>query len=60
VISQGRLFFRTFIVELPDPGAAMELGLKETVRLLPCPETDREIGLLKPPGTAVVDRRSSG
>jgi hypothetical protein len=50
----------TFIVELPDPGAAMELGLKETVRLLPCPEVDREIGLLKPPETAVVDRRSSG
>lgn len=32
----------------------MELGLKVTVRLLPCPEADSEIAELKPPETAVV------
>lgn len=32
----------------------MDLGLKVTVRLLPCPDADREIALLKPPETAVA------
>lgn len=32
----------------------MELGLKVTVCLLPCPEADNVIAELKPPETAVV------
>jgi hypothetical protein len=44
----------TVIIDEPDPGAAMELGLKVTVWLLPCPEADRVIAELKPPVTAVV------
>ena len=42
------------MVEEPDPGAAMELGLKVTVRPLPSPEAEREMAELKPPETAVV------
>ena len=42
------------MVELPEPGAAMELGLKVTVSPLPSPEADKLIAELKPPETAVV------
>ena len=45
---------RMVIVDLPDPGAAMELGLKVIVCPLPCPEAERVIAELKPPETAVV------
>lgn len=44
----------TVMVNVPEPGAAMELGLKVTVCALPCPEADRLIAELKPPETAVV------
>jgi hypothetical protein len=44
----------TVIVDVPDPGAAMELGLKVTVWALPCPEADKAIAELKLPETAVV------
>lgn len=44
----------TVMVELPEPGAAMELGLKLTVRPLPPPEDDKLIAELKLPETAVV------
>ena len=42
------------MVEVPEPGAAMELGLKVTVWALPCPEADNLIAELKLPVTAVV------
>jgi hypothetical protein len=42
------------MVELPDPGAAMEAGLKPTVTPLGWPEALRATALLKPPETAVV------
>lgn len=42
------------MVDVPEPGAAMELGLKVTVCALPCPEADKLIAELKPPETAVV------
>jgi hypothetical protein len=41
-------------VELPDPGAAMEVGLKAAVTPLGRPDADRAIAELKPPETAVV------
>jgi hypothetical protein len=41
-------------VELPEPGAAIEDGLKATVTPEGCPEADRAMALLKPPETAVV------
>jgi hypothetical protein len=44
----------TVMVAEPDPGAAMDLGLKVTVRPFPCPEAEREMAELKPPETAVV------
>lgn len=44
----------TVIVDVPDPGAAMELGLKVTVCEPPCPEADRLIAELKLPEMAVV------
>lgn len=44
----------TVIVELPAPGAGMELGLKVTVCKGPCPDADRAIAELKPPETVVV------
>lgn len=50
----ARLLTVTVIFEVPEPGAAMELGLKLTVTPLPSPEADREIEELKPPETAVV------
>lgn len=45
---------RTVIVDVPEPGAAIELGLKVTVCDPPCPEADKEIDELKPSETAVV------
>ena len=45
---------RTVMVEVPEPGAAIELGLKVTLFAAPCPEADKEIAELKPPETAVV------
>ena len=42
------------MVDVPDPGAASELGLKVTARPLPCPEADKLIAELNPPETAVV------
>ena len=44
----------TFMVDVPEPGAAMELGLKLTLRPLPSPEADNLIAELKPPEIAVV------
>jgi hypothetical protein len=44
----------TVMVEVPEPGAAMELGLKVTVWALPCPVAENVIAALKPPETAVV------
>ena len=42
------------MVDVPDPGAAMELGLKLTVWPLPCPEADNVIAELKLPEIVVV------
>ena len=42
------------IVELPDPGAGIGLGLKLTVVPDGAPEADKLIALLKPPLTDVV------
>ena len=42
-----------FSVELPEPGAAIEVGLKETVTPAGRPEADSEMAVLKPPETAV-------
>ena len=42
------------MVELPEPGAAIGLGLKPTVVPDGIPEADRLIALLKPPLMAVV------
>jgi hypothetical protein len=42
------------IVELPPPGAAIELGLKLTVVPLGAPVASRLITLLKAPLTVVV------
>jgi len=44
----------TVMIELPDPGAAMELGLKVTVCRPPSPVADKEIAESKPPDTKVV------
>ena len=44
----------TVIVEVPDPGAATELGLKLTDCEFPAPEADKLIAELNPPDTAVV------
>src|SRR5437764_13826064 len=41
-------------VELPEPGAAIEAGLKEAVTPAGRPEADSEMAELKPPETAVV------
>ena len=43
-----------FIVDVPEPGAAIELGLKVTVWPLPNPEADKEIAELNPPEMVVV------
>src|SRR5271157_2258419 len=42
------------MVELPEPGAAIGLGLKPTVVPAGIPDADRLIALLKPPLMAVV------
>jgi hypothetical protein len=42
------------IVEVPPPGAAIELGLKLTVVPLGAPVADRLMALLKPPLTVEV------
>lgn len=42
------------MVDEPDPGARMELGLKLTVTLLGSPVADKEMAELKPPEIAVV------
>ena len=44
----------TVMVDVPEPGVAIELGLKVTVWAVPCPEADRLIAALKPPETTVV------
>jgi hypothetical protein len=44
----------TVIVDVPDPGAAIELGLKLTLFALPCPDADKVIAELKPPETDVA------
>jgi hypothetical protein len=40
-------------VEEPEPGAAIDDGLKETVTPEGCPEAERATALLKPPETVV-------
>ena len=50
----ARLPTLTVMVDVPEPGAAMELGLKVTVMLLPVPEADKPIAELKPPEIVVV------
>ena len=42
------------MVEVPEPGAAMEVGLKVTVTPVGWPEADKAIAELNPPETAVV------
>jgi hypothetical protein len=44
----------TVMVDVPEPGAATELGLKVTVWRLPSPEADKVIAELKPPEIAVL------
>jgi hypothetical protein len=44
----------TVMVDVPDPGAAIELGLNVTVTRDPWPLADRLIAELKPPDIAVV------
>ena len=44
----------TFMVDVPEPGAAMELGLKLTLRPVPSPEADKRIAELNPPEIAEV------
>jgi len=44
----------TFIVDVPEPGAAIELGVNVTLCALPSPEADNVIAESKPPETAVV------
>ena len=41
------------IVEDPEPGAAIAVGLKDTVTPDGWPEAEREIALLNPPETVV-------
>ena len=43
-----------FMVELPEPGAGMGLGLKLTVVPDGTPDADSVMALLKPPLTVVV------
>jgi hypothetical protein len=50
----ARLATRTVMVEVPEPGAAIELGLKLTVTLLPSPEADSAIAESNPPEIVVV------
>jgi hypothetical protein len=48
------VFTLIVIVEVPEPGAAMVLGLKLADCAPPSPEADKVIGELKPLSTAVV------
>jgi hypothetical protein len=43
-----------FIVEVPDPGAAIDVGVKVIVSRLSCPDAERLIGELKLPEATVV------
>ena len=42
------------MVEVPEPGAAMDVGLKLTVTPAGWPDADMAMAELKPPDTAVV------
>ena len=42
------------IAEVPDPGAAMDAGLKLTVTPVGCPVADTATAELNPPNTATV------
>ncbi len=42
------------MVEVPDPGAAIEAGLKPTVTPVGCPVADSATAELNPPETATV------
>jgi len=42
------------MVDVPEPGAAMGLGLKVTVSPVPSPEADKVIAALKPPEIVAV------
>ena len=42
------------MVDVPEPGAAMEVGLKVTVTPEGCPLAESAMAELKPPETAVV------
>ncbi len=50
----ARLPMSMVMVDLPEPGAAMVLGLKEMLLLLPSPVADRVMAELKVPETVVV------
>lgn len=52
--SPAFLLVVTFIVELPEPGAAMDDGENVTVNPLPCPEAEKPIAELNPPRVVVV------
>jgi hypothetical protein len=44
----------TVMVEVPEPGAAMELGLKLTLLPVPSPDADNAMAESKPPEIFVV------
>ncbi len=44
----------TVIVELPEPGAAIEVGLKATLTPEGCPDAESATAALKPPETVVL------
>ncbi len=44
----------TVIVDVPEPGAAIEVGLKVTLCPAPCPDADKVIAESKPLSAAVV------
>ena len=52
--SATRLPTVTFMVDFPEPGAGMVLGLKPTVTPIGYPVADKEMAESKPPETAVV------
>lgn len=54
VPARARRVTRTLIVEVPDPGAAIELGLKLIVTLLLSPDAEKLMAELNPPEMAVV------
>ena len=47
------------IVEVPEPGAAMDVGLKVTVTPVGWPLADNATAELKPPEIVASDRRSA-